>query len=66
VRYDDATVFGDMKEPKPRLKLGKGKWYVGMSVPEKWRHILGGQHWFSTGTSDRNEARKRPPPPIRK
>ena len=52
-----------MKHYKPTLKYlhGKGKWYVGMTVPEEVRHILGGQIRLSTGTSDKNEAQKRLP-----
>ena len=52
-----------MKQYKPTLKYlhGKGKWYVGMTVPEEVRHILGGQIRLSAGTSDRNEAHKRLP-----
>jgi len=50
-----------MKEYKPTLKLVKGKWYVGMTVPEEVRHILGEQIRLSTSTSDRNVAQKRLP-----
>ena len=52
-----------MKHYKPTLKYlhGKGKWYVGMTVPKEVRHILGGQIRLSTGTSDKNEAQKRLP-----
>lgn len=50
-----------MKQYKPTLKLVKGKWYVGMTVPEEVRSVLGAQQRLSTGTSDRNEAQKRLP-----
>lgn len=50
-----------MKQYKPTLKLVKGKWYVGMTVPEEVRSVLGAQQRLSTGTSDHNEAQKRLP-----
>ena len=50
-----------MKQCKPSLKLVKGKWYVGMTVPEEIRSVLGAQQRLSTGTSDKNEAQKRLP-----
>ena len=50
-----------MKQYKPTLKLVKGKWYVGMTVPEEVRSLLGAQQRLSTGTSDKNEAQKRLP-----
>ena len=50
-----------MKQYKPTLKLVKGKWYVGMTIPEEVRSLLGAQQRLSTGTSDKNEAQKRLP-----
>ena len=48
-----------MKTYAPTLKKVKGNWYVSMTVPPEPRAQLGGQIRRSTGTSDKNEAKKR-------
>jgi integrase len=50
-----------VKTYAPTLKKVKGNWYVSMTVPPELRAQLGGQIRRSTGTSDKNEARKRTP-----